>query len=718
MSLSGHTSFFSQIDWLLPELSGAEVLRREGNTSRAYGEVLKTVRKQLKTRMPELPRLDLCGNLAELADNLLERRVNLLNEIVELDTLVDWGKLGLTDPQRNWHLGYQYWLNALAHQYAETGDERYARQWCQYVTEFLDGCPYAADGRGYWPTRPMVQNDLKTCNLGENGGARVKEAPHNQQAQWMSLSCHFRIEAWLGGLARLADSPSLDDITLTRILESLLNDHAFVCVMNPRENTPNQFTAVTLSLLKLSLLLPVHRSCASTFLVAWQRLQRVYDNNLLPDGSDLEQSPDYNTFLLDLSIEVLELLKDAPGSRREPIKRAAQKRLRFLTSILMPGNLQPPIGKGHAEEKTGSFLNAARELGDAISTQALTQQRGPLRNSATFPYGGYHCLREDGSYLLFKNSRIGNGHMHEDCLSFLLWHKGVELLTDPSHYTYNMNTGEEVLLNTYALGTQGHNSICINGLGQRQLPLSKSGRRADDEVPELRAIDVQPAQDRICVGSSFAFLEGTYNNGYGANGEIAANHQRTIIHVFGQGWLVIDRLRDLPEGATIQQHWHLSAEFDAADARLISNTELQASNEKAHLRLLRLNQGKVSTKFLRGSMEPVQGWSFPKYGAKSPAWELVWESAAEAQTQSLFTWIESSLKGNAADVQWKSESKVSWLCGNAEKLVLNAVEDIFRLNSPIGSLCWKIHEDMPCETSLEGSTSELRPLTSPNQKNL
>jgi hypothetical protein len=491
--------FFSQIDWLMPSLSDAEAMRRMGNHKGALSAALKVFRDRLKKVNPSLPRLDLCGNLQEQADRLMDRRVILLNEDIQLDNPINWARLAETDGQRNWHLGYSYWLNALAATYAKSGDEMYARQWRIYVEEFLDHCPYAADARGYWPTRPMLDNDVQTCNLGENGGPRYREADPQNRHQWMSLSCHFRIETWLSNLARLVDSKHLDDAFLIRILDSLLNDHAYVCVMNPRENTPNQFTAVTLSLLKLSVLFPEYRGSASTFLVAWERLQRVFSNNMFPDGSDIEQSPDYNCFLLDLCVELLELLKNAPESRRRIVTESARKRLRFLVALLAPDGTLPAVAKGHAEDKRGHFLQLARLLEDKVSVEALANDSGPLRQSIHFPYGGYSCARNSSSYILFKASSIGSGHMHEDCLSFILWHKGEELLTDPSHYTYNQNTPEEAVLNDCALSTAAHNSICIDHHGQNRMAVRKTWPRRDEDVPHLRAVDQSKLSFRACA---------------------------------------------------------------------------------------------------------------------------------------------------------------------------------------------------------------------------
>jgi hypothetical protein len=699
MSSSCSDPFFSQLDWLMPSLARAESLRRSGNPEEAQREALHVIRENLVKSMPALPRLDLCGNLREQADRLLDRRLVLLNEEIRLERPVNWSRLAETDGQRNWHLGYMYWLNALAESYQKTRDERYAAQWRTYVEEFLDHCPYAADARGYWPTRPMVHNDLQTCNLGENGGPEHAQANPESRSQWMSLSCHFRIEAWLSNLARLADSKHLDDAFLARVLYSLVNDHSYVCVMNPRENTPNQFTAVTLSVLKLALLIPEYRGNASLFLVAWERLQRVFTNNLLPDGSDLEQSPDYNCFLLDLCVELLQLLQGAPASRRESVLDPARKRLRFLTAILSPDGTLPPIAKAHAEDKRAHFLKLAEVLDEPSALAALRENAGPLRDSIAFPHGGYYCLRDAESHLLFKASSIGSGHMHEDCLSFLLWSGGKELLTDPSHYTYNDSPGEEAALNAYALGTQGHNAVTIDGHGQNRMAARRSWPRRDNEVPWLRACEQDTLPFRACQDNHHGVVEGLYGGGFGEANAITVIHRRTIIRVNKTGWLVLDAFSGDTRGRIASQHWHLSRSFARKEVSLVSSRELVTTRGSgSNLRILRLDPVEPVPNLLHGSTDPVGGWVFPKYGQKVPSFELVWQSHLDTQPV-IATWIEATTAPSKVPIQadFPAGNVIEWTSGSEMSLQLKLASEGFLLKAGTSpELRWQFdHKNVP-----------------------
>ncbi len=602
MSIAPLFSF--ELDWLHPSLAEAE-------PDRDLSKAIAAIRKHLQSLSIPLSRLDLCGNLEQQAGDLLERRVGLLNEVCHLDTPVNWQRLAETDAQRNWHLGYMYWLNPLAHAYEQSGEERYARQWKSYVEEFLEGCPYAADARGYHPTRDMVLNDKKTCNLGENGGPRHKDAPPEQRHQWMSLSCHFRIDTWLAGLTRMAGSPELDDAFLAKCLLSLTRDHAFVCVMNPRENTPNQFTAVTMSLLRLSVALPMFRSHASQFLVAWERLQRVFSNTMYPDGSDAEQSPNYNLFLLDLCVELLDLLKETPDSRTTPIRKAARKRLEFLEAMQTPDGQLPPIAKGHLEPLRERLAHARSCLG--------LPPAPPPPSSSHFPYGGYHVLRSDQSWLLFKNSPPGNGHMHEDCLSFQLWLEGKEVLSDPSQYTYELNTAEQKELNEWALSTAGHNAVLINGEGQRRIQLRSSGSWNHDEVPDLRASEAAIMTDRIVGNEQLRFVEGSYADG--VNGTERIVHRRQILELRGKGWLILDWV---DQEAEVTRCWQFAPRLKdllRQDGASVQGPEFQ---------------------MLDLSPDPEWAWEdryhFPEYAVKIPAKELRWNNRSTPE-RPLLTWI-------------------------------------------------------------------------------
>jgi len=620
--------FSLELDWLHPLLHEA---------ARNPEEALARIRTHLSGFSLPLSRLDLCGDVLSQAEHLLERRLDLLNEAVTLDTPVNWHRLAGTDGQRNWHLGYMYWLHPLVAAYETTGDDRYARQWRVFVEEFIDDCPYAADARGYHPTRDMVLNDKKTCNLGENGGPRHAEAPPESRHQWMSLSCHFRIDSWLAGLTRLAASPELDDEFLAKVLLSLTRDHAFVCVMNPRENTPNQFTAVTLSLLRLSVVLPMFRSHAGHFLVAWERLQRVFSNTMYPDGSDAEQSPNYNLFLLDLCVELLDLLQEAPESRKAPIRNAAQKRLEFLEAIQTPDGSLPPIAKAHLAPLDERLTQARKSLD-------LPPAPSPAE-CCHFPYGGYHVLRSETSWLLFKHSPAGNGHMHEDCLSFQLWLNEKEVLTDPSHYTYEMKDPEERSLNEWALSTGAHNSVLVNGEGQRRIWLRHHGTWKDDEVPDLKAGTAPPLPDRIGEHEAVRFLEGTYSEGY--PGTETCRHTRQIVEVKEAGWLILDWLSE-PVEAT--RCWQFAPALTGS---------LEVNGDRVDGPALHMQNLSSDT-----SASVQNRFHFPEYAVRVPAREVRWNSPSIPGTP-LLSWISASrpegqVLRNQNRIDWGRWFHIQW----------------------------------------------------------
>ena len=688
-------SFFAQIDRLQPSLAQAAKHYRDGQEKLARKEVIRVIRRRWKDHPFILPRLDLCGELAEQADLLLKREVILLNRKISLDVPVNWLRLAETDGQRNWHLGYHYWLNALAHAYASTGDLKYARQWKQYVEEFLDGCPYARDPRGYWPTQPMVLNDRQTCNLGENGGPQQHTADKDSQSQWMSLSCHFRIETWLGCLSRLVDCEVMDDAFFVRVLDSLLNDHAYVCIMNPRENTPNQFTAVTLSLLKLALAIPEYRPAASYFLVAWERFQRVLSNNLFPDGSDLEHSPDYNCFLLDNCLEVLEILDHAgaPDSRKTTIRNAARQRLRFLVGILFPDGTLPPIGKAHAENKQQHFLKLARMLKDDDCLNAIENNEGPLRQSLVYPYGGYYCLRQPDTQLLFKASRIGSGHMHEDALSFILWADGRAWLIDPSHYTYDNAPGEETQLNEYALSSLSHNTVTIGSHGQNRMAVRKEWPRRDEEVPHLRASEQRKLPFRACGSDLVAVLEGLYEDGFGENAKIKVQHRRTIFQLHQHGWLIVDSLSGDSQDHALQQHWHLPQDISPDQVTFHDDQDAHVYDHQGRgLRLARLDPVACSPQLKYGQLNPVGGWVFPHYGVKAKAPEIVWESGFEAQ-HPMLTWIETGKHFGHMQVECHG-NRTTWCTTNGLFLSFSHDENAYHLDTGKGEpLHWPLNFD-------------------------
>lgn len=132
--------------------------------------------------------------------------------------------------------------------------------------------------------------------------------------------------------------------------------------------------------------------------------------------------------------------------------------------------------------------------------------------SRFLPYAGFAVMRggwePDAAYLAFDVGPLGVAHRHQDKLSFTLWKGGEELVFDDGGGHY-----ERSAFRSYAISAHGHNTLLVDGLGQRR------------NVP-LRMEKPIDAGWTSAFDADAAF--GVYDQGFGPKELRLARHRRDI----------------------------------------------------------------------------------------------------------------------------------------------------------------------------------------------
>ncbi|MBN8523845.1 MAG: alginate lyase family protein [Planctomycetes bacterium] len=553
-----------------------------------------------------------CSDFMEQAEGLLGRRLVLLGyPAVQLGESVDWLAMSDRDDQWTQHLGYFKWTCSLAQAWNVTRRLEFAVAWADYVADFLANAPY---GRVGWPLDQAAPRVVIGRRVSDNG-----EGTH-----WNSLAAATRSHALLDGLALVLDSGVVSDELLLAIIDHNWND-AFRCMVNnPRSNTPNQYMHTSLALLLLGLSMPEHAVASAAYEIGLTRLRDAVARQTFPDGSDLEQSTNYNYSLLHMVDQLHGVL---PKDALEPFVIAARQRLRFLCAMHYPDGFPVEIAKNGRGADDRQRLTTW-----AASLETAPWLRAP---GISFPWGGWYVLssswRERGSYMLLKACAPGMGHTHEDSLSLVLWCGGRRLLVDSGNFSYGSRTDLDVRMNAYGFSGAAHNVVLVDGHGARRIAVQQALRGEVFEEPRLRADSAGPMPNRALAGHTFALVEGTYNDGFGPNA-IRVQHHRQVLQVEGRGWLVIDRLR--PDDEAEHEYarlWQLAPEA-VNSVRINGDGHVQAPG----FQIIAVTPAKTS--LLEGSDEPVAGWYFPAYGQRQakPDLRLTWSGCG---AQIALTWL-------------------------------------------------------------------------------
>lgn len=617
----------------LEQVRAYVVQRRYDRALQAYRVYLKA--KLRNMQLSDLPRQGLENHACSMeqvvrdADELLHNRISLLNSpLVDIGDPIDWYNSPAGDKAWQSHLIYMYFPNCLVHAYLHTGNKAYRDKWCSIALDFISNHPRGVEGLEYDPTRPMY---LHEGDFGCGGEGRLPDYPGGS---WIALACALRVKYWLMSLKIWLEFDDFPDSVWISLLIDIASDHAYVLTTNPRHHVPNQFLYGAAALIEIGIVMSEFRTAPACYLIGMQRLENAVRESVLPDGTDLEQAFNYNAVLPRHFHSVLRLYGDRRAPRIGQLLGTVKKRCEFLAFITDPLGQWPDVATTHSSFDSLALL---MEWADAYELptigrviQAVNGQAGepPPFTSLEFPYGGYYVMRSgwsrDALYMLFKASRLGTGHMQEDCNSFTLTAFGRNMLVDSGNYNYSLDEASEKI-NAYFLSSLSHNTVSVDGKGQRRQDLLRQLRNSPR--PSHRP---EPLNNRWHSSPHFDLAEGTYDDGYGSEA-IPVKHERQIVFVKEAGiWIVTDRLHaDGKHAYTLA--WQFSPDFSADRIRVdkeqnrICTNDAQGPNFSLHTSSPALHRYELKY----GEQEPFAGWYASEYNEMRPSADLLiqWEGS-------------------------------------------------------------------------------------------
>ncbi|MFI4912373.1 MAG: heparinase II/III family protein [Sedimentisphaeraceae bacterium JB056] len=297
----------------------------------------------------------------------------------------------------------------------------------------------------------------------------------------------------------------------------------------------------------------------------------------MPDGTDMEQSFNYNGSMISVGQEIVGLYQSDGGDLPVWIneyQNAMLNRFRFLSSIVRPNGMLPSLDLQSDADAYSRLSDDQGYFNDDMVARIIdnTWSVNPSLpaasfNSMYFPYGGY-CIFRDGwdsnaHHMFMKNSRMGKGHYDESSNQVQITAFGRTVLIDSGGQLYVPDYRNE-----YFHGSFGHNTIIVDGKGQ------------------VMGGEHSPAYDttidaRFHTSDDFDMIEGSYgagvNGGYGSDGAIEitdVTHKREVTFVKGVGvYVIADRL--LSTGShTYTQIWNYDKDYAKTDVNLAAANKI------------------------------------------------------------------------------------------------------------------------------------------------
>ena len=346
-------------------------------------------------------------------------------------------------------------------------------------------------------------------------------------------------------------------------------------------------------------------------------MEEAFRRNILPDGTDIEQSFNYNSYMPFWFNEVYSLYGEQTTVRIEKLKERVIKRCAFLTAMMEFDNTWPAVAKTHSEDVTG--LIADYEALYDIKLQ------GRFCETMFFPYGGYYVFKNetDKRYLLFKTSRKAIGHAHEDCNSIMLSAFGEKILVDAGNYNYS-NDAQSLVINRYHISTAAHNSLSVDGYSQNRIPFAVNDPQVLEEIGKTpmegcgKNEGVEYAKGEYCDDYGDALLgvlKGMPVERFEEN-HIHVHHEREVIHLKEPGvFVVVDTVKDREDKPhTYTLSWNLNYTYQPESVSFGENSISVSRSGLPGLLIQTIAEKPIEYHMTYGQDEPYSGWMATGYG--------------------------------------------------------------------------------------------------------
>ncbi|NQT53353.1 heparinase II/III family protein [bacterium] len=482
---------------------------------------------------------------------------------------IDWS----ADPThyREWTYGINrfYHWRTLAEAYWDSGDEKYAREFADQLVDWVRKNPVPLHVSG------------------------------NGSYTWRTIECGIRQSTtWPDSLYRVLGSKSFTPAVAATMTMSMV-EHARHLMKWPMSG--NWLTMESNGLGTLGILLPEFKEAAAWRKTAFDRMYAELDNQVYPDGAQIELTTGYHQVSLR---NFLGLARTAKlNSLPLPADYFAKLRRMFEYNLYvqMPDSRTPGLNDGGMGSILWSMETALELYEDPLFEWAATggaRGQAPDHTSHHFPYAGQMVMRSGwqptAHYLLMDAGPFGHGHQHEDKLSLVVHALGKVHIIDPGNYRYDSSPWRR-----YTIGTFAHNTLLVDGQPQR-----RRGRRKSYVVKEPLPTNTWLASDRL------DYAAGQYDQGYGAGNKIEIIHRREVVFVkpttpgAADGyWLVVDTLAGKGE------HLYESLfHFDADEAE-VEGTAVRTIDPTPNCLIAAAPQPGLSVRIVKGQTEPhVQGF--------------------------------------------------------------------------------------------------------------
>src|SRR5690554_2129972 len=451
----------------------------------------------------------------------------------------------------------------------------------------------------------------------------IKSMPYpgvkSSNSIWRGLEVHSRAKVWSKIFYGFINSDVLSPATQILMLSSLA-DHAHY---NRNFHGANNWLTMEISALAtVATNFPEYKNADEWLEYSIGEMVESMKDQVYPDGVQTELTSHYHN----VSLHNFVLFKDICDRANKPLPEFFNKTIEdmynYIAHAVRPDGFRNLNNDGDKGSDRRLILQGAEKFNRPdwkfIATngkQGTKPDNGP---SYVFPWAGQLISRsgfdEDAHWSFFDIGPWGSGHQHNDKLHISVAAYGRDLLVDAGRFAYTGEVAKK--FRPYALGSQGHNVLLIDGNGQAPGPRLASDPLADEQCRIAKDYDYAWASF-----DAFKNLEGK------------VTHTRHLYYARGDFWIVVDQIStDQPRKIEALWHWHPSC-----DVQLNENV-VYTNNARGNLQVIPVGDQKWNVNFVKGQEEPeIQGWYSVEYNKYEPNIASIFTTNIESNSR--FVWV-------------------------------------------------------------------------------
>lgn len=504
------------------------------------------------------------------------------------DGHLDWTCKGPeNDIEWAWALNRHYPVRSLLTAYDETGNPDYVR----YIDSFIKD----------W----IIQS-------------RPYPAKKSSTEMWRGLEVHHRVKMWVPVFYEFIHTDYISPATRLLIL-STLPDHAHY---NRHFHSQGNWLTMEMSgLATAATAWPEFKQVPEWIEYSIGAMTKSLEEQVYPDGVQTELASHYHRVALDNFSLFEELCRKAQNPLPEEFTTTLEQMWNYLALTLRPSGFGLLNNDSDLDYNRDRILDAAEQYNrpDWEHIASNGQSGTPPKNgpSFAFPWAGQLISRSgydaDAHWSFFDIGPWGVGHQHNDKLHLSVSAFGRDLLIDGGRFAYRGAVAKK--FRKYALGSQSHNTILIDGNGQ---------------APGQRKAGTPLSKDQYKITADHDYACGSFEQ---FNVQGTCRHTRTLFYKRGEFWVVVDQIEtDRPRD--IEALWHFHPDCTVNE----ENNTVLTTNERENLAIIPLGEQNWDVNLIKGQETPeIQGWYSRVYNTYEPNTTAVYSARIESGAR--FIWV-------------------------------------------------------------------------------